>query len=122
VLVAEENEESATVLSTVLSHNGCEVRTVSTAHDFLSTLVQWRPHVLICDVSLPDEDGYTLLRRVRAMDGFGAVPAIALTAQARDDDRLRALSAGYRALMSKPLNPEALIREIGEASMVHPLR
>ncbi|MFN2445753.1 MAG: ATP-binding protein [Vicinamibacterales bacterium] len=121
VLVAEGDEESATALSTLLSHNGCNVRTVATAGEFLSALVQWHPQVLVCDVGLPDEDGYSLLRRVRAIDGFAAVPAIALTGHARDEDRSRALSAGYRAHLSKPLNAEALIREIGAASLIEPV-
>lgn len=118
VLVAEDDEDSALMVSSLLTHKGCVVRTVGTARELLSTLVEWHPHVLVCDVGLPDEDGYSLLRRVRAIDGIGRVPAIALTAHARDEDRVRALSAGYRAHLSKPLDPEALVREIGQASLV----
>ena len=71
--------------------------------------------MLICDVGLPDDDGYGLLRRLRALPEGERIPAIALTAYARPEDRAKALAAGFRAHLSKPLDPESLLRELSRA-------
>ena len=76
---------------------------------------EWPPDVLICDVGLPDDDGYGLLRRMRRLPAGEGVPAIALTAYSRPEDRAKALAAGFRAHLSKPLDPESLLREISNA-------
>ena len=71
--------------------------------------------VLISDIGMPGEDGYTLLRRVRALGTAAApIPAIALTAYAREEDRKRALEAGFQTYLAKPVEPEALVRRVGE--------
>jgi CheY-like chemotaxis protein len=72
--------------------------------------------VLICDVGLPDDDGYGLLRRLRALPEGERVPAIALTAYARPEDRAKALAAGFRAHLAKPLDPESLLKELSSAA------
>jgi hypothetical protein len=74
-------------------------------------LVQdWRPDVLISDIEMPGEDGYTFIRRLRALDFTkgGKTPALALTAYGRAEDRLRTLSAGYSMHVSKPIDPAEL--------------
>jgi CheY-like chemotaxis protein len=74
-----------------------------------------RPDVLVCDISMPGEDGYSTLRRVRALEHERGVapsqriPAIALTAMSRSEDRLQALSAGFRMHISKPVEPAELV-------------
>jgi len=67
---------------------------------------------LICDVGLPDDDGYGLLRRLRRLPAGETLPAIALTSYTRPEDRAKALAAGFRAHLSKPLDPEELLKEI----------
>ena len=72
------------------------------------------PHVLVSDIGMPETDGYELLRRVRALDHASAthIPAIALTAFARSEDRTRALNAGYLVHLSKPIEPAELLATI----------
>jgi CheY-like chemotaxis protein len=71
--------------------------------------------VLVCDIGLPDDDGYGLLRRLRNLPEGAHIPAIALTARARPEDRVRALAAGFLAHLPKPLDPVSLLREISSA-------
>jgi CheY-like chemotaxis protein len=74
-------------------------------------LQETRPAVLVCDVGMPEEDGYALLRRVRNLpaERGGTTPAIALTAFARGEDRVRALRAGFQMHLAKPIDPAELV-------------
>ncbi|HEX8031110.1 MAG TPA: ATP-binding protein [Vicinamibacterales bacterium] len=112
VLVAEDDADSAAAVTAILQLHGCETQTARTALECLRITGEWSPDVLICDVGLPDDDGYGLLQRLRRMPQGEHVPAIALTAYARPEDRAKALAAGFRAHLSKPLDPESLLREI----------
>jgi PAS domain S-box-containing protein len=80
------------------------------APDALETLQQWRPDVLVSDIEMPGEDGYSLIRKVRALDPRqgGRTPAVALTAYGRTEDRMRTLSAGYNMHVPKPVDPGEL--------------
>ena len=72
------------------------------------------PHVLVSDIAMPDEDGFNLIRQVRelATEHGGAVPAIAVTAYAREEDRLHTRAAGFQEHLTKPINPGDLISAI----------
>src|SRR5204862_385660 len=76
----------------------------------------WKPAVLVADIAMPDEDGYTLLRKVRALgrEEGRDVPVLALTAHARPEDRERALAAGFQAYLAKPVDPPTLLEAIAE--------
>jgi signal transduction histidine kinase/ActR/RegA family two-component response regulator len=115
VLVAEDDADSAAAVTAILRLHGCETQTAASASECLRISGEWPPDVLICDVGLPDDDGYGLLRRLRTLPGGEKVPAIALTAYSRPEDRAKALDAGFRAHLSKPLDPECLLREISNA-------
>jgi PAS domain S-box-containing protein len=115
VLVAEDDADSAAAVTAVLKLHGCETQTASTAAECLRITGEWPTDVLICDVGLPDDDGYGLLRRLRTLPEGERIPAIALTAYARPEDRAKALAAGFRAHLSKPLDPESLLRELSLA-------
>jgi PAS domain S-box-containing protein len=115
VLVAEDDADSAAAVTAILKLHGCETQTASTASECLRITGEWPTDLLICDVGLPDDDGYGLLRRLRGLPEGEGIPAIALTAYARPEDRAKALAAGFRAHLSKPLDPESLLREISEA-------
>jgi CheY-like chemotaxis protein len=79
--------------------------------------VRWKPDVLISDIGMPDEDGYALLRRVRALDGeLARIPAIALTAYATTDDRVRIFSAGFQAHVVKPIEPAELVAVVSSTA------
>ncbi len=115
VLVAEDDADSAAALTAILKLHGCDTRTASTASECLRMTGEWPTDVLLCDVGLPDDDGYGLLRRLRLLPEGAGIPAIALTAYARPEDRARALAAGFRAHLSKPFDPGRLLREISSA-------
>lgn len=115
VLVAEDDADSAAAVTAILRLHGCETRTAPTAAECLRITGEWTTDVLVCDIGLPDDDGYGLLRRLRVLPEGARIPAIALTAYARPEDRARALAAGFRAHLSKPLDPSSLLREISSA-------
>lgn len=122
VLVAEDDADSAAALTAILKLHGCNTRTASTASECLRMTGEGPTDVLLCDVGLPDDDGYGLLRRLRLLPGGAGIPAIALTAYARPEDRARALAAGFRAHLSKPFDPVRLLREISSAIRPQALR
>ncbi|HEX4948831.1 MAG TPA: PAS domain S-box protein [Blastocatellia bacterium] len=111
VLVVDDEADARELLQTVLEQCGAEVRAAGSVRSAIETLRQWRPDVLVSDIGLPDEDGYALIRQVRAMahkEG-GSIPATALTAYARSEDRLRALKAGFQMHVAKPVEPVELV-------------
>jgi PAS domain S-box-containing protein len=113
VLVVEDEPDTREFLKRLLETNGATVVVVGSAADAL-VQVRNRPFdVVISDIGLPDVDGYDLLRRIREHSSAGAsVPAIALTAYARPEDRRRALRAGYQAHLAKPVEPTDLLATI----------
>lgn len=115
VLVAEDDADSAAAVTAILQLHGCETQTAGTAAECLRITGEWPTDVLICDVGLPDDDGYGLLRRLRTLPEGEWIPAIALTAYARPEDRAKALAAGFRAHLSKPLDPDSLLKEVSRA-------
>jgi PAS domain S-box-containing protein len=115
VLVAEDDPDSAAAVTAILRQHGCETQTAGTASECLRISGEWPTDVLICDVGLPDDDGYGLLRRLRHQPEGKTIPAIALTAYTRPEDRAKALAAGFRAHLSKPLDPDRLLKEISAA-------
>jgi CheY-like chemotaxis protein len=110
VLVVDDEAEAREVLRGALSLFGAQVRAVDGIEPAIDALRAWQPHVLVSDLGLAGEDGYSLLRRVRALDpaSGGRTPAIALTALARPEDRLRALAAGFQLHVAKPVEPREL--------------
>jgi PAS domain S-box-containing protein len=104
VLVVEDEPDARGLLRLLLGGWGATVSAATTVADAMSCMQADPPDLLITDIGLPGEDGYSLLRRVRALpevDG-GRIPVIALTAYARDEDRRRARAAGFRCYLSKP--------------------
>ena len=87
------------------------VRTVTSAPEALALLQQWRPDVLISDIEMPGEDGYSLIRKVRALgsEHGGKTPAVALTAYGRAQDRMVSLMAGFSMHVPKPVDPSELV-------------
>jgi PAS domain S-box-containing protein len=121
VLVVDDEEDTRDLLSAALGHSGAQVEPAASAGEALDALRRRRPDVLICDIGMPEEDGYALLARVRALapDEGGLVPAVALTAYARADDRRRALAAGYQVHLAKPVDPDELISLVARMAGSH---
>jgi CheY-like chemotaxis protein len=98
------------MLNVLLAQYGAEVMTVASANDAFDALSQWKPDLLLCDIGMPHEDGYSLIARIRALEATegGAVPAIALTGYVRVEERMRALMAGYQMFVPKPVEADEL--------------
>jgi PAS domain S-box-containing protein len=111
ILLADDEPDTVETLRLVLEHAGAEVRTAISARDALATLEEWRADVLVCDIGMPEEDGYALIRKVRALapERGGYIPAVALTAYAGVDDRLKVLSSGFQMHVPKPVEPAELV-------------
>jgi PAS domain S-box-containing protein len=114
VLVVDDELDARELLRWALTQDGAEVRTVTSAAEALDILSQWQPEVLVSDIGMPGEDGYKLIRQVRALpaDRGGQVPAVALTGYARLEDQRRALAAGYQIFVPKPVELDELASEI----------
>ncbi|MCA1612918.1 MAG: response regulator [Acidobacteria bacterium] len=114
VLLVDDERDTRDLLVVVLTQSGALVTAVATVAGALDTLRAKRHDLLLSDIEMPNEDGYTLIRKVRGLEeGPGrSIPAIALTAHARASDRLRALSAGYQLHMPKPVEPAELVMAI----------
>ena len=114
VLVVDDEADARELIARVLAECRAEVLTAGTAEEALAAVERVRPHVLVSDIGMPDVDGYELLRRVRALGlaRGGGVPAIALTAFARSEDRTRALRAGFLVHVSKPVEPAELMATV----------
>jgi signal transduction histidine kinase len=118
VLVVDDDTDSRAVIGEMLLQFGAEVLTAASAHDALQALELWSPDVLLSDIEMPNEDGYSLLQKIRSRDGNsgGLIPAAALTAYGRSEDRVRALTAGYQIYLTKPVDPHELAQVV--ASLV----
>ena len=114
VLVVDDEADARELLTTVLERSGAKVIAVGSTADALEALQRWRPDVLVSDLGIPGEDGYALIRRVRALAPAqgGETPAIAVTAYARIEDRLRAAAAGFQMHVAKPAEPADVVAAI----------
>jgi PAS domain S-box-containing protein len=116
VLVVDDNTDSRDIITFVLEQDGAFVIGVSSAYEALETLAEIKPDVLISDIGMPKMDGYMLIHQVRCLtpEQGGKIPAIALTAFARNDDQQEALKAGFQMHLSKPIDPQKLIAAIAQ--------
>lgn len=118
VLIVEDDPDSRHVLALLLQRLGALVEAVASAKEACDRLMHRRPDVLVSDIGMPDEDGYSLIRRVREMQGQHKVPAIALTAYARKQDAEAAIDAGYDHHLPKPVTPADLVRAIKSVTRI----
>jgi signal transduction histidine kinase/DNA-binding response OmpR family regulator len=114
VLIVDDDSDASGMLRFALSSSGAEVRTSGSVPEAFVELNEWIPDVLLADINMPGEDGYSLIRQLRARepeDGAD-IPAIALTAMARPEDSERALSSGFQLHIAKPVDIEDLSRAV----------
>lgn len=111
-LVLDDEPDARTLLRRVLLHRGIEVEVAGSVPDALELVDSFQPGVIVSDVGIPDQDGYDFIRQVRAQHPARKLPAIALTAFARDEDRIKALRAGFQIHLAKPVQPGELIAVI----------
>jgi CheY-like chemotaxis protein len=114
VLIVDDEPDAREVLMMALSQTGAAVRATATVGEALEVFDEWKPSVLVSDIGMPSEDGYDLIRRVRARDveRGGRVPALALTGYASAEDASRALAAGYQTHLAKPVAPSDLVNAV----------
>ncbi|MBD2081251.1 response regulator [Leptolyngbya sp. FACHB-17] len=110
ILVVDDNQDSREMMIAALEAEGAEVIAAESAQAALITLSTWKPNLLISDIRMPDADGYSFLKALRSRSI--TIPAIAVTAFAREDDRQEALAAGYQSHLSKPIDLELLYSTI----------
>jgi signal transduction histidine kinase/ActR/RegA family two-component response regulator len=109
ILLVEDNDDARRLLQTILRRCGATVYAAENVGEALLILGKLRADILVSDIGLPGEDGYSLIRRIRlAEPATGRMPAIALTAYTRSVDRVRALAAGFQMHLAKPVEPSEL--------------
>lgn len=111
VLVVDNDLDSRQLLETLFDGYGVETVTATSVRESLEIIQEAQPDLLISEIALPNEDGYSLMSKVKAFEKMYQIriPAIALTAYAQDDDRIHALAAGFCKHLPKPLNIDKLI-------------
>lgn len=119
ILVVDDDQDTRDLLEWVLKRVGAEVVAVPSAQAAMEALEKSRPHILVSDIAMPDEDGLSLMRRIRALpkERGGRIPAVALTAHSMVQDRLQSLRAGFQSHVPKPVVPEELVEVV--TSIVH---
>lgn len=114
VLLVDDDQDSLQMLSVSLVESRARVQTASSVAEALEVLSWFKPDVLVSDLAMPDEDGYSLIGKIRALEdeSVSQTPAVALTSYVRIEDRTRALSAGFNLFVPKPIQPDELITAI----------
>lgn len=121
LLIVDDEEDARTMLAKMLSKAGAQVTTASSASQALELLAAPLPNVIISDIGMPDKDGYDLIREIRSrsQECGGHVPAIALTAYTRTEDRIKAISAGFQMHISKPADSVELVTMVASLADRH---
>jgi CheY-like chemotaxis protein len=117
ILVVDDEADSRELVSAILTRCGSEVKCCDSAAEALMVFVDWKPDLLVSDIGMPNEDGYTLIKKLRKLRLKRAkqIPAVALTAYATKEDKARTLSAGFQIHVAKPIEPESLVTSIAAA-------
>jgi signal transduction histidine kinase/CheY-like chemotaxis protein len=124
ILIVDDDRDALDLTGTVVVGAGAEARTCASAPEGFAMLQAWKPDVLVSDIEMPGEDGYSLIRRVRALPAAegGTIPAVALTAYGRAQDRALALNAGYTMHVPKPVDPGELTTILASLAAPQPDR
>lgn len=114
ILLVDDEIDARTMIGKILTHCGAEVRTAGNADDGVALVQEFGPHLVISDIGMPHKDGYQFIKEVRKLpaEEGGNVPAIALTAFARTEDRTRAIMAGYHIHVAKPVEARELLATV----------
>jgi CheY-like chemotaxis protein/anti-sigma regulatory factor (Ser/Thr protein kinase) len=114
VLVVEDDPDTLELLRFILDRRGAEVSTAASTREALDVMERWQPTTLVSDLAMPDQDGYELIGRIRSRSSErgGNIPAVAVSAYTRTEDRIRALSAGFQMHLPKPVDPEELVATV----------
>ena len=118
VLLVDDDSDTLTLMTTALRKRHANVTAVSSAVEAIQAITRRRPDVLVSDIAMPDEDGYGLIEKIRRLENGASdiIPAVAITAYAKDEDRERALSAGFQIYLAKPVELTELISVVARAA------
>jgi CheY-like chemotaxis protein len=118
VLLVDDDEDTLELMTTALTSRKANVTAVGSAGEAIDAIKVRAPDVLISDIAMPEEDGYGLIARVRSLDGEGqsSIPAVAITAYAKEEDRQRALASGFQIYLAKPVELSELISVVARAA------
>jgi PAS domain S-box-containing protein len=118
VLVVDDDEDTLELMTTALTSRKANVTAVCTAGEAINAIKNHRPDVLVSDIAMPGEDGYGLIAKVRSLDRDSAtsIPAVAITAYAKEEDRQRALNSGFQIYLAKPVELAELISVVARAA------
>jgi CheY-like chemotaxis protein len=124
IVVVDDDPDARDLLATVLAQRSAQVFVADSAAEAFELLGRERPDVLISDIAMPEEDGYMLIGRVRALppDDGGRIPAIAVTAYAGGEDRRRALDAGFDGHLAKPIDVDSLVEMLLDVRSTRDMR
>jgi signal transduction histidine kinase len=112
VLVVDDQEDTRELICFILQQCHAHTRAAGSAKEAWAILQEWQPSVLVSDLGMPEEDGHSLIKRIRLLWQENYIPALALTGYALDDERKRALENGFQAYLTKPVNEEDLVTTI----------
>lgn len=112
VLLVDDNLDSLQILTDILTERKAKVQTAASVAEALEVLEWFKPDVVVSDLAMPDEDGFSLIAKLRRAERSSQIPAIALTALVRVEDRTRALAAGFNMFVPKPVEPTELITAV----------
>jgi PAS domain S-box-containing protein len=118
VLVVEDDADTVDLLKVILADSGADVVTAPSVRKALDVFDHWRPDVLVSDIAMPEQDGYQLIGQLRSRgtERGGDIPAVALTAYGRNEDKKRALAAGFQMHLTKPIAPTELLTALANLS------
>jgi CheY-like chemotaxis protein len=121
VLVVDDNADTLELVSFILEEYGTEVITAASAIEAIAAIAQSQPNILISDIAMPGIDGYSLIRKVRTLSSErgGQIPAIALTAYASEEERIRLLDSGFQMHIAKPVDPAKLVAVVANLAQTH---
>jgi CheY-like chemotaxis protein len=109
VLIVDDDDDTRDLFGLALEDAGADVRTASDAEDAMRIVHEWRPCIVVSDLSMPRMDGATLLRKIRSVDALRNIPAVAVSGYSGESDQANALAAGFQAHAPKPLAPDDLV-------------
>lgn len=118
VLLVDDDSDTLKLMATALTRRQANVTAVSSAGEAIQAIRQQRPDVLVSDIAMPDEDGYGLIEKVRSLENgeTQSIPAVAITAYAKEEDRERALSSGFQIYLAKPIELRELVSVVARAA------
>jgi CheY-like chemotaxis protein len=123
LVIVDDEADVRSVVARLLEQLGADVVALESGVGLDEVLVRFAPHVLLVDIGMPAEDGYALVQRIRRLTpaAGGQVPAISLTAHARNEDRARAMASGFQAHLAKPVDLAALVAAVRNATHAGPV-